>query len=789
MNDDRRRSASARGGTPTPPETTATRGPSTEDETFAEAVRQYVAGRRTDAERLCETALIANPDHAGSLHLLGVIAHQSGRLDRAVELLTRAAALSERESAVHNHLGKALAETGRMEVARIHFERALALAPDDTETLYNLANALAALQEIDPAIAAFEKALALKPDYADARLNLGSLLARLDRPSEAIGQFEAVIAVQPDSAEAYNNLGFVLNGRGRHHQAIAALERALAIAPDYPEALNNLGNARLATGAVTEAIACYQAALSLRPEYVNAFGNLGNALFQSGRYEEAREQFERARALDPHSPAINSGLGNTLQKLGRWNDAVACYERAVALKPDYADAWTNLAAAYNDQRLHDKALACCDKAIAVDGRRAEAFNNRGIALVALDRFDEAMASYARALAINPNLATAYVNIGSALVERGRIDEAIGQFDRAIAIEPRQPQFHLCHVLTKRVVDGDPRLAALEALARDASAMPGEARVDLHFALAKAYSDVGRRAEAFAELLSGNALKRKRVDYDEAATLGRLERIARAWPREVVEAWRGPGHPSARPVFILGMPRSGSTLVEQILACHPAVRAGGEISAFQDSATAALGTIEDYVPAREPADRRAARLGRIADLYLAALDSVAPDTQLVTDKMPANFALIGLIRLAFPNARIIHTRRNALDTCLSCFSTLFTAVPYSYDLGELGRYYRAYERLMAHWRGVLPESAILDVDYEMLVSDFEAEARRIVAYCGLPWDPACLSFYTSRQPIKTASAVQVRQPLYRTSIGRWRGIDLDLLRPLRAALGKEDYSAP
>ena len=759
------------------------------DEAFAEAIRRYVAGLQIDAERLCEAALVANPDHAGSLHLLGVIAHQSGRLDRAVELLTRAAALNDREPAVHNHLGKALAEAGGMDAARIHFERALALAPDDAETLYNLANALAALRELDPAIAAFEKALALKPDCAEARLDLGSLLVRLDRATEAIAQFEAVIALRPDSAQAHNNLGLVLAGLGRHEEAVAMLDRALAIAPDYPEALNNLGNARLATGAIAEAIACYRAAIDQRPGYVNAMGNLGNALFQAGRYEESREQFERGLALDPQSPAISNGLGNTLQKLDRWNEAVACYERAVASRPGYADAWANLGAAYNDRQLYEKALTCCDRAIAIDGRRAEAFNNRGIALVALDRFDEAMESYARALAINPKLAMAYVNIGSALVERGRIDEAVGHFDRAIALEPAQPQFHLCHVLARHVVDDDPRLAVLEALARDAAAMPDGARIDLHFALAKAYSDVGRRGQAFAELLSGNAIKRRHVDYDEAATLGRLEGIARAWPREMLDAWSGMGHPSARPLFILGMPRSGSTLVEQILASHPAVTAGGEMSHFEDSVTAALGPVEDYMPRREPGGRRHTRLRRIADRYLAALDSLAPGAQRITDKMPANFALIGLIRLALPNARIIHTRRNALDICLSCFSTLFTAVPYSYDLDELGRYYRAYVRLMGHWRDALPESTILDVDYEMLVSDFETQAKRIVAHCGLPWDDACLSFYKTRQPIRTASAVQVRQPLYATSVGRWRGIDPELLRPLRAALGEEDYSAP
>lgn len=727
----------------------------TDAEAFAEAVRCYAAGQRSDAEKFCDAALAANPDHAGSLHLLGVIAHQSGQVERAVELLTRAAALNDGDPVAQAHLGKALTEAGRMEAARERFERTLELKPDD----------------------------------ADAHLELGNVLARLGRVPDALAHFQAAAALRPDNAEAHNNLGFALNTMQRHEEAIDALERALAIVPDYPEARNNLGNALLATGAVADSIACYRAALRLRPDYVNALSNLGNALFQSGRYEDSCAQFERALVLDPQSPTLNNGLGNALQKLGRWREAMACYERALALRPDYADAWTNLAAACNDGHLHDRALACCDKALAIDPGRAEAFNNRGIALTALDCLDQAMDSYAQALALNPRMAMVYANIGSALAERGRVEEALANFDRAIAIEPTRPQFHLSHVLTKRVGEHDPRLATLEALARDAATMPDEARIDLQFALAKAYADVGRHNRAFSELLAGNALKRRHVKYDEAATLGRLERIAQVWSHRVVEGWSGRGHPSARPIFILGMPRSGSTLVEQILASHPSVAAGGEMSHFEDALTAAFGPVDGYLPADEPDEAAIASLGQVAERYLAALAPLAPDAPRITDKMPANFAWAGLIHLALPNARIIHTRRDALDTCLSCFSTLFTAVPYSYDLGELGRYYRAYHRLMAHWRDVLPESAILEVDYENLVADLETQARRIVAYCGLPWDDGCLSFHESRQSIKTASAVQVRQPLYRTSVGRWRDIAPDLLRPLRAALGEADPLAP
>ncbi len=754
-------------------------------EAFAKVARLAQTGRTAEAESLFQATLAAYPDHPYSLLMQGILAHRSGNDERATELLTRAAARGDQDADFHNNLGNALVEVGRADAARGQFERALALKPDSAEILYNLGNALTLIRDFASAVTAFERAVALKPGYADAHVSLGNLLASLGRAEEALAHFREAVAIQPNSDEAHNNLGFVLSDLGRTDEAIAEFERAITINPRLAHAHNNLGNAYLAQGSETKALACYQAALKLDPAYVKAINNMGTALCRLGRCDEAKTHLERGLVLAPQSAEINNGLGNALQKLGLWEESLACYERAIALSPDYADAWTNLAAAYNDRGLHEKAVTCCDRALAIDPRSTEALTNRGVALVALDRLDQAIDSYRQALAIDSRLADVHGNIGSALVERGRMDEAIEHFDRAIALEPRRPKFLLCHVLTKRVTAGDPRLAALEALARDEAGLTDEARIDLHFALGKAYGDIGRHDNAFAALVTGNAVKRKSLNYDEAATLNRLDGFARAWPRPVIESRSGAGNPSHLPIFILGMPRTGSTLVEQILASHPAVAAGGELNIFQSDAIAVLGPLERFRPAEIAAERRAALIGAIADRYLAALGVFAPGVSRITDKTPGNFAFVGLIHLAFPNARIIHTRRNALDTCLSCFSSLFTGVQFSYDLGEIGRYYRAYDRLMRHWRTVMPATAILDVGYEDLVSNFEAQARRIVDFCGLPWDEACLSFHKTQRPIRTASAAQVRQPLYNTSVARWRAIDPALLAPLREALGDQD----
>jgi hypothetical protein len=241
---------------------------------------------------------------------------------------------------------------------------------------------------------------------------------------------------------------------------------------------------------------------------------------------------------------------------------------------------------------------------------------------------------------------------------------------------------------------------------------------------------------------------------------------------------GQGDPSPVPVFILGMPRSGTTLVEQMLASHPQVHGAGELSDF----TAAVAGLDG--PDGVPADIGGAELRRIGARYVARVRPLAPGALRITDKMPANFRFAGLIHLALPNARIIHLRRDPVDTCLSCFSILFGGdQPHTYDLGELGRYYRAYQRLMEHWRAVLPLGVMLEVQYEALVGDFEPQARRIVAHCGLEWDDACLDFYKTQRPVHTASAVQVRRPVYQTSVGRWRPPE-DLLRPLLDALDRD-----
>ena len=395
---------------------------------------------------------------------------------------------------------------------------------------------------------------------------------------------------------------------------------------------------------------------------------------------------------------------------------------------------------------------------------------------------EALSYYRRALEFNPTSADTYNNIGNTLRDLGRLDEARNAFRKALEIEPANVGVHVNLSDTKQFSENDPDLEALKRLDREAILSPTE-RMQLDFALGKAYADLKDHGRAFDYWRRGNERKRARIEYDESATAGTFERIKAVFTRALIAQKAGYGDSAQAPIFIVGMPRSGTTLVKQILASHPLVHGAGELRTFSDLANSlpeGAPTPVPYpevVPGLDPA-----AIGQIGARYLATLARLAPGAKHVTDKMPSNFFFVGLIHLALPNACIIHTLRDPVATCVSCFSKLFTAEQnYTYDLADLGRYYRHYQALMAHWHRVLPQGRILDVRYEDVVGDLEGQARRILAHCGLGWNPNCLAFNATERPVRTASATQVRRPIYTSAVGRWR-VYQESLGPLLAELG-------
>jgi tetratricopeptide (TPR) repeat protein len=365
--------------------------------------------------------------------------------------------------------------------------------------------------------------------------------------------------------------------------------------------------------------------------------------------------------------------------------------------------------------------------------------------------------------LDPTRAAGHFGLGNIAMQLGRTAEARAAFEQADVLAPDHPRYHRALAETARFTRGDdPWLLSLNRLAKGLPALPDDQKVELHFALAKACDDLGHYDEAFGQFKDGNAIQRRRVTYDETAVASFFDSIVNAFSPALMATQRGAGDPSNLPVFIVGMPRSGSTLVEQILASHPAVFGAGELVFMNDIVAA----IPDYPSG--VAELSGETLARLGQRYVERLRSLAPDAARIVDKLPPNFRHLGLINLILPNAKIIHVHRDPIATCFSCYSKLFLGgLNFTYDMGELGRYHKMYEALMAHWRAVLPPHALLDVEYETLVGDFEVEARRVVDFVGLPWDARCLDFAKTKRPVRTLSQSQVRQPLFASSIEHWR----------------------
>jgi tetratricopeptide (TPR) repeat protein len=554
------------------------------------------------------------------------------------------------------------------------------------------------------------------------------------RWTEAEQIYRQILGIDTRHADSLHLLGMIEYQGGRHEAAMEMIRTAIAINSKEAAYHSNLGTVLQAQGNLNEAAACYERALALKPHWAEIQSNLGNILLAQGKLDEAAACQERALALKPDFSEAHNNLGNVRKAQGKLDEAAACYERALALKPDYISA----------------------------------HNNLGNVFVMQDRIDEAAAHYERAAVLEPDHPDAHNNLGIICKQQGRFAEAMAHYRRAITVRPDYAKAHFNLAEIKTFHRGDADLAALEALAGKAD-LSADNAVHVHFALAKALEDNGDYVRAFEHLRKGNALKRRQINYEETAVLKLFERVSTVFDRNLFDRFQGEGDPSSVPVFVLGMPRSGSTLIEQILASHPQIHGAGELTLLEKTEAGVF-----------PLD--GATLRRLGQSYLDGLPAVADGKIRIVDKLPGNFLRIGLIRLIFPNARIIHTMRHPIDTCVSCYSKLFAfGLHYSYDLAELGRYYRCYSELMTHWRSVLPPSAMLEVSYEDVVDDLEGQARRLIDYCGLPWNDRCIDFYRSSRPVKTASAVQVRRPLFRSSLQRWRQYETGLA-PLLDELG-------
>jgi tetratricopeptide (TPR) repeat protein len=485
-----------------------------------------------------------------------------------------------------------------------------------------------------------------------------------------------------------------------------------------------------------------------------------NKLRGSGSWADLIPVYSEIVRLAPNSAEAHHDCGILYLRFGRLREAAVLLRRAVELRPSYEGALRGLVDALEADGRQSEALAAYRKLSRSAGDTADRLYYSAKALAIEDNFEEAEKELRRALARVPQHPRVLLALGALLSEQGRFREAVGLLAPAIDVAPSAFQLLAA---AKRMESADRPLMDRMSLTAERSEVSALERIDIHFALGKAFDDLGEYAEAMRHYELGNRLRARSVRLNRQALSARYDSMIASFTNKVLShgAMAAAANPDGDlPVFIVGMPRSGTTLVEQILSSHPAVAAGGELTFWEDQLNA-------WSASKNRSFGSTAALKAAKD-YRALLRKFGPEARHVTDKAPANFERLWLIRLALPDARIIHCRRDPVDTCLSIyFANLWGGQDYAWDRGDLVFYYRQYERLMDHWRRVLPADRFAEVDYERLIADREAETRRLVAFCGLNWDDACLAPERNRRVVKTASLWQARQPVYETSVGRWR----------------------
>jgi tetratricopeptide (TPR) repeat protein len=773
------------------------------------------AGRLAEAEDCYRQALRMRPEFAEASNNLGNVLRARGRLAEAAARYRLAVLARPNYAEAHHNLGLALKEQGRPEEAAGHLEEAVRLQPAFAEAHHALGLVRLEQDRLDEATGRFREALRLEPHRHQAHFHLGQTLQRQGRLDLALPHLLEALRLKkaqaaafppppaatatdtppaevlaqpsdrpPDPAEPHLRRGLTLRCQGKLDDAAAAFRQALHLRPDCAAAHAHLGLTLKMQRQVDEAVWHCREAVRLDPDLAEAHQALGQALGAQGKLAEAVAAFHQVLRVRPDFAEAFLGLGTALREQGHLERAILYLREALRLMPDLAEAHCQLGLALADQGDLELAAAAYREALRLRPDSVAALSHLGILLEELGRAEEGRTLLEQALRLDPADFQVHVHHGMSLVNQGRFAQARNHFLQALAIQPdcAAAYYSLArdsnHPFTAEEID------RIKALLRQ-EFLPLRDRINLHFALARVYDRARDFAEAFAHCDQGNARKKELLQLQGTAFQAEaharfIDRLIAFFQPGYFRQVQSFGSDSELPVFIIGMPRSGTSLVEQILASHPAVFGAGEIRNLKQFVTelpAELATPADYPECLARLDREGA--ARLAGQYLAGLRRLGGEKPRVTDKVPMNFHNLGLIATLFPRARIIHCRRDPRDVCWSCYFQNFREVPFACDLKELGAYYRQYERLMAHWRAVLPV-AVFEVCYEDLVADPERLSRELIAFCGLPWHEGCIQFYETRRVVRTASNMQVRQPVYRKAVGQWKNYEAHL-GPLLEAL--------
>ncbi len=688
-------------------------------------------------------------------------------------------------------VGAAHHRAGRLGEAESLYRKALELEPASPDALHMLG--VLALQANRPAVAAdiIRKAILIKGDDGDYHLNLGIALGGLGKPDEALSCFETAARLAPGNPQAHYNLGLALAQTGRFGESVDRFRRVLKKDPKNPMVHMNLGLSLMQAGDRDKCLMHLRRAVDLAPGHLLPLTNYAQALFEMDDAAAAQPLFETAlRAAPDHLPAL---LGLARCRMGKTGDGAQ-------------DDWIHGIWAAKD---------LVTKAVRLAPRDFDAITEYGRVMEQLGLFSEAEQAFRAARDLAPGDERGPLNLGTFFLRQGRIPEALevleatardhgwtdknrikvamalsnsGRFDKArdiaaaLSSDDRHRMLRLAFTLMDKKAEVHEAELAFAESRLDDDSLPANERATLFCTLADYYDKRKVSGKAFDLIMRGHALRRQAEPYDPAAEVAFVERCEAYFTAERLRT----ASPDAvlddqRPVFIVGMPRSGTTLVEQIIASHPRCHGAGEMvdmAIFRATTRALSGFANPFPDCLDDLDPAVIR--GFGERYLTHASQGRPDAARITDKMPHNFLNLGLIARVFPKARVIHCRRDPMDTCLSIlFQNFASAHGYANDLHTLGQAYNNYRRLMAHWRRVLP-LPMLEVDYEEMVADQERRSRDLIDFLGLDWDDACLQFHKTDRAVQTASLWQVRQPIYTSSVERWRRYETELA-PLKAIL--------
>jgi tetratricopeptide (TPR) repeat protein len=635
-----------------------------------------------------------------------------------------------------------------------------------------------------PALAAdlIRRAIAGNGGVALFHANLCEISRQLKQLDAAVTHGARAVALDPNMAMAHSNLGIAYFDCKEYDKAEACQKRAIALDRNFAPSLNNLGSIQRERKDKAGALAWYRQAAAANPNYLEPLSNLGALLLEEDRIPEATEVLGKALKLNPNFAEAICNLAGVHLSQEEHDSALKLFRRALELRPVYLEAQMGLAKTLQASDSLEAAETAAQAALLIDGNNPKAHALLGGIYTEAARPEQAEAEFLRALDLDPDSEEALLGLGHLCVENGELERAEALFQRALTVNPDSVAARIQLIQTGKVKPDDGNFAALLDLQNSPDELSDNRRISLHFALGKCYEDIRDHDNAFPHYLAGCKLKRARLAYDPKATSAQFASLKDVLNREMIDRLRGSGDPSVLPIFVLGMPRSGTTLTEQIIASHPEVHGAGELpDLLRVTHRKTHPDTTSFPDNLRYLDQ--ATLAAWGKEYVTGLQARAPQAKRITDKMPANFLAVPLIHLMLPNAKIIHVNRNPVDTCVSCFTRLFLRKQeHTYDLAELGRYYADYARLMDHWRKALPSGAFLDIQYEDIVADQEGQARRLLEFCELEWDAACLEFHKTKRQVRTASVTQVRQPIYTSSVERWRNYE-KFLGPLLDELGE------